>query len=127
LAVTTSTAVQDGYVCKTISTGWVEKVQIGRLTRRIPIHVSVSIRADEAGNGATRIVGTATGYADTSDFRCRLVRAYAERTAASDLREGLEQALLRIQRGGTELYLAGDTGEVILILRSAVQIGRAVR
>jgi hypothetical protein len=56
-----------------------------------------------------------------------LVRRIAERRAADELRDGLEDALERIQAGGTELYLSGDAGRVVEILRSAVRIGRAVR
>ena len=125
--VTTSTTVLDGYVWKTISTGWIERVEITRrITREIPIHVVIVITATERGT-ETYLVGTATGYADTRDFRCRLVRRIAEQRAATELRIGLADALRRIQDGGTRLYLAGDTREVIAILRSAVKIGRAVR
>ena len=124
----TFTAVQDGYVCKTISTGWVERVPITkRITREIPIHVVLSIEAYHLPGGATEIVGQGVGYADCSDFRCGLVRRIAKQRAADELRDGLADALERIQEGGARLYLSGDTGRVVEILRAAVKIGRAVR
>ena len=126
--VSRHTEISDGRVILTTSTGWVETVQINRLTRRIPIHVRIVISARDSGMGVTEITGRATGMADTSEFHCRFVHSrIAEPRAEKELREGLADTLERIEQGGTELYLAGDTGEVIEILRSAVRIGRAVR
>lgn len=106
--IATSTAVSDGSVVKQIDAWWTEVVPVGRSTREIPIHVSISIRADEVGSGTTRIVGTATGTADTSDFACGLVRRIAERKASETLDRELDRCLVGIQRKGTDLYHGAD-------------------
>ena len=106
----------------TTSIGWVETVKVGRGTKRIPINVSIFIRATES-NGATRITGVARGTADTSDFDCGIVRRIAESKATSQFATGLPEALKRIQRGGTELYAAGAS-DVLTIVRDAIRIGR---
>lgn len=115
------TEIADGYVLLTTSTGWIETVKIGRLTREIPIHVSISIRADETDLRTTRIVGSATGTADTRDFQCRIVRRIAEQRAAAELDSGLTDALLRIQRDGTGFYRGGASD--VLSALEAIDIG----
>jgi hypothetical protein len=121
--VTTSTEIRDGRVVKTFNASWTERIKIGRLTREIPIHVQISIRADETDLQSTRLVGTATGTADTRDFDCRLVRRFADKRAADELDSGLADALERIQTGGTELYQHGAS-DVLTIVRDAIRIGR---
>jgi hypothetical protein len=99
----------------------VEQVKVGRTTKRIPIYVTITIRATET-DGATRIVGIGRGTADTSDFACGLVRRIAEKRAADELRTGLADALLRIQEGG-ERYYAGGASYVLSIVQSSIDIG----
>jgi hypothetical protein len=104
------TEISDGRVTLTTSIGWVETVKVGRLTRRIPIHVSIEIRASEgttAGDAVTSLVGTATGTADTSDFHCRLVRRIADKRAAAELESGLGRVLLVLETTGRGWYAAG--------------------
>jgi hypothetical protein len=110
-------------VVLTTSTGWTERIKITeRLTREIPIHVRVFIMAKESEHGTTHISGVATGYADTRDFDCRLVRRIAEQRAADELDSGLADALERIQTGGTELYQHGAS-DVLTIVRASINIG----
>jgi len=118
------TKIEDGHVLLTTATGWVETVQVtGRITRRIPINVRIVIIANESVSG-TVLVGTATGFADTSAFHCPIVRRIAEQRAAAELSSGLAAVLWRIEQGGTELYLAGDAGRLTDVIRMSVRIGR---
>jgi hypothetical protein len=93
-------------VVKRIDAWWTESVPVGRSTRRIPIHVRITIDATE-GNRATLLVGTATGTADTRDFRCGFVRRIAERQAERALADGLAKCLRDIERGGRGYYAGG--------------------
>jgi hypothetical protein len=120
-AVSRCTEISDGCVTLTTSTGWVETVKIGRLTREIPINVTVVIEATE-GVGRTRLHGYARGHADLAEFRCRLIRRFADKQAAAELDSGLATALLRIQTGGTELYEHGAS-DVLTIVRESIRIG----
>lgn len=132
--VDTTSIYRDGFVSKSFSTGWTERVVIPlpkflqrllkkkAIIREVPIHVTIEIRATET-NGTTRIVGIGRGTADTSDFACGLVRRIAEQRAAAELRNGLAAVLLRIQTEGTRLYFAGDPGEVAKIIQQEVRIG----
>jgi hypothetical protein len=110
-----ATQIQDGRVILTTDAWWVETVPVlGRITRRVPIHVCITIRADEDSNGTTQIVGTVTGTANTSDFRCGLVRRIAERQASETLRIQLPAVLRTIQQRGTDYYLgSADLGPVL--------------
>ena len=116
-----STEIADGHVLLTTSTGWTERVKIGRLTREIPIHVEIRIEATETGH-RTYLVGVAAGRADTSDFRCRVVNRFADKRASDELNSGLAEALLRIQTGG-ERYYAGGASDVLTIVRASIRIG----
>lgn len=103
------TRITDGHVLLTTDAWWVETVQVTRrISRRIPIHVQISIRADETDSRSTRIVGAATGTADTRDFRCGIVRRIAEQRAADTLRTELDRTLVGIQRRGTYYYHGAD-------------------
>jgi hypothetical protein len=108
-----ATQIQDGRVVLTTDAWWTEVVPVGRGTRRIPIHVQIIIKAIDTGDRTT-IRGFAVGTADTSDFRCGLIRRIAERKAADALRIQLPAALRTIEREGTELYLgSADLGPVL--------------
>jgi hypothetical protein len=125
--VTTSTEIRDGRVVKIVNASWVEVVKIGRLTRRIPIHVSIEIRATESSDGVTRLVGTATGRADMRDFDCGLVRRFADKRASDELREGLDTALSTIQREGVAFYRGADAiAPVVERIRAGFDLGRIV-
>jgi hypothetical protein len=128
-AVKRHTEIRDGRVTLTTSTGWVERVPITKgIVRRIPIHVSITIRADETDLQSTRIVGTATGTADTRSFRCGLVRSIADSAASRELDAGLRQALETVQRRGVQWYLgATELGDVIEILQDGIELGRRLR
>ncbi len=119
------TRIANDSVFLTTSTGWTETVQFGRLTRRIPIHVAIRIEAIESA-GKTLLVGTATGWANLSSFRCGLVRRIAEQRAAAEFDAGLGRALRTIQREGTDLYQHGAS-DVLHIIHEAIQIGKRVR
>jgi hypothetical protein len=89
----------------------------------------MEIRADETGAESicktTLLVGTATGTADTSAFRCGLVRRIADKTAHRELDAGLADALREIERRGTEWYLgAAAIGPVLDAVRNAIDFGR---
>jgi hypothetical protein len=117
-----STQIQDGRVVLTTDAWWTEVVPVGRQTRRIPIHVRIVILARESGTGLTTITGSATGTADTSDFRCGLVRRFAEQQAAATLNRELDRCLLGIQREGTRFYLgSADLGPVLDGIGEAMQ------
>lgn len=109
-----ATRIENGYVLLTTDAWWTEVVPVGRLTRRVPIHVVIVITATEHADGSTLLVGTATGTADTSDFSCGIVRRIAERKAAATLNSGLAAALASIQRKGTDWYHGADEYTAIL-------------
>jgi hypothetical protein len=111
-----ATRIENGRVVLTTDAWWTETVPVlGRITRRVPIHVCITIRADEDSDGTTRIVGTVTGTADTSDFRCRRIRnKHAEPEANAAFRVQLPAVLRDIQQRGTDLYLgSADIGPVL--------------
>jgi hypothetical protein len=116
------TEICDGRVILTTSTGWVERIRItDRITREVPIHATITITARES-TSSTRIVGSALATANLSEFRCGLVRRFADKRAAAELDSGLADALLRIERGGTTLYQHGAS-DVLSIVRDAIRIG----
>jgi len=126
-AVSRRTEISDGCVTLTTSTGWTEMVPVGRQTKRIPIHVTIRIDATEA-DGNTTLVGRAWGVADTSDFRCRIVRSVAESTAAQQLESGLATALATIEREGIRFYRGGaDIAPVLDAMRAGIELGRRLR
>jgi len=107
------TVIEDGCVLLVTDAWWVETVPVGRSTRKAPIHVTIRITATEL-DGRTALVGYASGHADTSDFRCGIIRRFAERQAASTLRIELQKALATIQREGTRMYLgSADIGPIL--------------
>jgi hypothetical protein len=108
-----ATVIENGSVLLTTDAWWTEVVPVGRSTRRIPIHVTIRITATENGV-STLLVGSATGRADTTDFRCGLVRRIAERQAAEALRVGLAKALFSVESRGREWYFASDGAADIL-------------
>lgn len=123
--VVTSTAVSDGRVEKVIDAWWTETVHVTkRITRRIPIHVQITIRASEIEAG-TVLVGEARGYADTSDFHCRGVRfRIAEPQATASLNAGLRDALRTIERGGRQFYAGGaEIADVLDRIHLGIEIG----
>jgi len=135
-SIATSTAVSDGRVEKVIDAWWTDVVVIlvprflrwligEQIVRRIPVHVSISIRADETSSESTRIVGTATGTADTSDFHCRGVRLrIAEPQATASLNAGLRNALAAIERGGRQFYAGGsEIADVLDKVKLGIKIG----
>ena len=116
------TEVRDGRVVKTINASWIERVPITkRLTREVPINVTIVIDATER-DSSTLLAGTAYGNASLSAFDCRIVRRIAEKRAAAELREGLAAALLGIERGGTGFYRAGAS-DALTIVRASIDIG----
>jgi len=128
------TRIADDSVVLTTTTGWTEVVPITkRITRRIPIHVSIEIRATESGifglenRRITHIRGVAMGAADTREFRCGLIRRIAEQRAADELDIGLAEALRTIDERGTGWYLAAGGDDLVTVLRSVIQIGRRMR
>lgn len=126
--VVTSTAVSDGRVVKVIDAWWTETVQVTkRITRRVPIHVTITIRASETAEG-TLLVGEARGYADTSDFHCRGVRfRIAEPQATASLNAGLRDALRTIERGGRQFYAGGaDIAGALDKVKLGIKIGGVV-
>lgn len=102
------TIIEDGSVLLTTDAWWVERVPVGRSTRRLPIHVSIVIRATENSGSVygtkTLLVGTAIGTAATNGFRCSIVRRIAERQAAETLDRELAAALRTLQQRGTDWY-----------------------
>lgn len=109
--VATSTSIVDGRVGKTIDAWWVEYVEKPMLFKcrparywSVPVHASIRIAAAER-DGKTLLVGTATGFADTSDFY--LFRCAAERQAAAELKASLPQVLATIDREGRAFYAGG--------------------
>lgn len=121
----TTSTYRDGLVRKTVATGWTETVKVLGRTRRIPVHVSFSIRAHEASGGTVRIVGTATGTADTQDFRCRLIRSAADRRAAAVLHDGMRRILLAVEDKSIAWYHAGEFSPEFDRLRT--EVGAALR
>jgi hypothetical protein len=126
--VQTTTAISDESVTKTIDVYWVESVKISdRITRRIPIYVSITIRATETGT-ETQIYGTGTGHADVRDFRCGVIRRIAERRAAAELDSGLRAALDAVESKARGYYSAGamsaDSQQIVAAVRDAIRIGR---
>lgn len=121
-----STRIQDGHVLLTTSTGWVETVPIGRLTRRIPIRVTFTITALEIESGSV-LRGLATGTADTGEFRCGIVRRIADQRASNELDSGLAEALGAIQREGIRYYQgAAELAPVLDEMRRAINFGRRI-
>jgi hypothetical protein len=102
-----STRIENGRVVLTTDAWWTEVVTVGRSVRRIPIHVRIRIDATEVACGTT-LVGYASGEADTSDFRCGLVRRLAERQAAATLDRELGELLRVAESGGVRLYHGAD-------------------
>jgi hypothetical protein len=102
-----ATRIENGCVVLTTDAWWVEVVPVGRSTRGIQIHVTITITAREH-NESTLLVGLATGTAGLADFRCRIVRRIAERQASEALRVGLAEALLSVEFRGREWYFASD-------------------
>jgi hypothetical protein len=108
-----ATQIQDGRVVLTTDAWWTEVVPVGRGTRRIPIHVTITITATER-NQSTMLVGLATGTAGLADFRCGIIRRIAERQAAETLNRELSAALAGAERKATDLYLgSADLGPVL--------------
>lgn len=135
--ITTTTAVSDGRVEKVIDAWWTETVVIPlppflqrllkkkAIIRKVPIHVCIPIRADEESDGTTRIVGTATGTADTRQFCLRRV---AERQATQQLNAGLRNALIEIERRGRLAYASGsDIADVLDGIKLGINIGQRFR
>lgn len=103
-----STAISDGNVALTTDAWWTETVPVGRRMREIPIHVTITIRAEETRWG-TVLHGLARGTADTSDFRCGRVRfKHAEPEATATLNRELSNALVVIESKGTDWYHGAD-------------------
>jgi len=138
--IATTTSVSDGSVVKRIDAWWTEVVVIPvpcflrwllgeQIVRRIPVHVSISIRADETSSESTRIVGTATGTADTSDFHCRGVRLrIAEPQATASLNAGLRDALATIERRGRLAYAGGaEIADVLDGINLGIKIAGRIR
>lgn len=122
------TAISDGCVTLTTDIWWTERVPVGRQVREIPIHVRVTIRADERDLRQTRIMGTATGHADTRDFRCPIVRRIAERQAAATLQVGLAEALHGIESTGRGWYDAVELPDWLGRIGGGIRaVGRARR
>jgi hypothetical protein len=121
------TEISDGRVTLTTSTGWTEMVPVLRSTKRILIYVSFVIAATER-SGKTSLLGSATGWADCSEFDCRLVRSVAERTAATELRYGLGRFWLAAETTGRDWYAGGSELAPILDgLRAGFEMGRRLR
>jgi len=122
-----TTVIQDGHVLLTTDAWWVEYVKVGRSTRRIPIHVTIRITAVEnAGN--TVLVGAGWGVADTSAFRCGIVRRIAEQQAAEQLDAGLANALATIERGGRQFYAGGaEIADVLDGINLGIKIAGRIR
>lgn len=121
------TTISDGCVTLTTDIQWTEQVDIGRLTREIPIYVRVVINANER-SGGTVIVGTGTGTADTSDFQCFIVRRIAERQAAATLDRELPRVLRAIEQRGRSWYAAGEMPSIVSSIGDGIRaIGRLRR
>jgi len=132
--------VVDDQVTLTTSTGWTERIQLTkRLTREVPISVTITITATEVTRdgagvraaadetaGGTRIRGVIRGTANVSDFRCQVVRGIAENRAGVELDAGLARALLVVKTKGRAYYHAGAS-DVLDALRAAIRIGRRMR
>jgi len=136
--ITTTTAVSDGRVEKVIDAWWTEVVVIPvpkglrwllgpQIIRRVPVHVKFSIVANEA-SGYTRLAGTATGTADTSDFHCRGVRfRIAEPQSTASLNSGLRNALAEIERRGRLAYAGGaEIAGLLDKVKLGIKIGGVV-
>lgn len=130
------TTIQDGHVLLTTDVWWTETVVIPlppflqrllkkkAIIRKVPIHVCIPIRADEESDGATRIVGTATGTADTRQFCLRRV---AERQASEQLNAELRNALAEIEQRGRIAYASGEgIADVLDGIHFGIKIGGVV-
>lgn len=118
------TEIRDGLVTLTTDIWWTERVEIGRLTREIPIHVRLTINAVERV-GDTVLRGDVIGTADTDDFRCDLVRRIAERQAAATLDRELPRVLRAIEQRGRSWYAAGEMPSIVSSIGDGIRaIGR---
>ena len=118
------TRISDGELLLTTDVRWVETVKItNRITREVPIHVTMQITATES-TGQTVLRGVATGEAGTEEFRCGVIRGIAERRAAAELNTGLARAISAIESGGRRYYASGSA-DIAGVLRDSIGIGRA--
>lgn len=123
------TEIRDGRVMLTTDAWWTEVVQVTRrISRRVPIHVTITISASERSGPATVLVGTAIGRADTREFRCGLVRRIAERQASDTLRVQLPAVLRTIERGGRKFYAGGtEIAGLLDRIHLGIEIGGIIR
>ena len=122
------TAIADGHVMLITDIYWTEQVSVGRRMIGVPIHVKIIISAVESVGSRTVLSGVAHGRADTSVFRCHLLRRIAERRASKTLNRELMGALVRIETTGRGLYAAGELPEIIGTIGSGIgTIGRLRR
>lgn len=123
------TEIRDGRVMLTTDAWWTEVVQVTRrISRRVPIHVTITISASERSGPATVLVGTAIGRADTREFRCGLVRRIAERQASDTLRVQLPAVLRTIERGGRKFYAGGaEIADVLDGINLGIKIAGRIR
>jgi hypothetical protein len=134
--ISTETKVFNDDVTKTFNVWWTESIEKPRFLKRrgdeyweVPIYVTIKVHAN-SNQETTILVGTATGRADTSDFRCRLIRnRRAEPEATVTLDEGLRRALRIIQEKGTEFYLLGatDLGPILAEIGRGMKVIRVLR
>lgn len=124
-----STTIQDGRVVLTTDAWWIETVPVTRrISRRVPIHVTITISASERSGPATVLVGTAIGRADTREFQCGIVRRIAERQAADTLNGSLRTALADIERGGRQFYAGGEEiADMLDRIKLGINIGQLLR
>lgn len=116
------TKICDGCLELTTDIYWVERVPVGRQTVRVPIHVCITLRANDTGTSTgTEITGCATGVANVSAFRCPVARRIAERQASKILDRELMGALVRIEQTGRGFYAAGELPEVVGIIGSGIR------
>jgi len=103
---------------ETVKDGWVQIVARANIVdsvsnKRIPTAIRLVITARES-NGLTYLSAVATGTADLSAFRCRLVRRIASRVAPGEISKSLDRELLAVlQRGGKRLYADGDLWNIV--------------
>lgn len=123
------TRIENDRVLLTTDIYWTETVPVTRrITRRVPIYVTIIITGSTDSRGVTTLHGRAVGTADTSAFHCPLVRRIAERKAAETLNGELAAALLKIETTGRGLYAAGELPEIVGRIGAGIRmIGRLRR